>query len=85
LPILLLFSVSDQSLANVANTEVVAVEIVRTLCGSIGLVAAVPLTTAMAAVVVTGAAPPDGPPSDSSTTEEPTPRWEDFGPDDGEE
>ena len=55
LPILL-FSVSDQSLAGVANTEVVAVEIVRTLCGSIGLVAAVPLTTAMAAVVVAGAA-----------------------------
>ena len=85
LPILLLFSVSDQSLANVANTEVVAVEIVRTLCGSIGLVAAVPLTTAMAAVVVTGAASPGGPPSDGSITEEPTPRWEDFGPDDDEE
>ena len=85
LPILLLFSVSDQSLADVANTEVVAVEIIRTLCGSIGLVAAVPLTTAMAAVVVTGAASPGGPPSDSSITEEPTPRWEDFGPDDGEE
>ena len=85
LPILLLFSVSDQSLANVANTEVVAVEIVRTLCGSIGLVAAVPLTTAMAAVVGTGAAFPDEPPSHSSPTEEPTPRWEDFGPDEGEE
>ena len=85
LPILLLFSVSDQSLANVANTEVVAVEIVRTLCGSIGLVAAVPLTTAMAAAVVTGAASPDGPPSDSYPTEEPTPRWEDFGPEDCEE
>ena len=55
--ILLLFSVSDQSLANVANTEVVPVEIVRTLCSSIGLVAlAVPLTTAVAAVVVAGAA-----------------------------
>ena len=85
LPILLLFSVSDQSLADVANTEVVAVEIIRTLCGSIGLVAAVPLTTAMAAAVVTGAASPGGPPSDSSITEEPTPRWEDFGPDDDEE
>ncbi|MEC7374792.1 MAG: YibE/F family protein, partial [Actinomycetota bacterium] len=83
--ILLLFSVSDQSLADVANTEVVAVEIIRTLCGSIGLVAAVPLTTAMAAVVVTGAASPGGPPLDSSITEEPTPRWEDFGPDEVEE
>ncbi|MGB0994320.1 MAG: YibE/F family protein, partial [Acidimicrobiales bacterium] len=84
LPILLLFSVSDQSLANVANTEVVAVEIVRTLCGSIGLVAAVPLTTAMAAVVVTGAASPTLPSSDIGPAEEPAPRWEDFGPEDRE-
>ncbi len=84
LPILLLFSVSDQSLANVANTEVVAVEIVRTLCGSIGLVAAVPLTTAMAALVVTGAASPTLPSSDIGPAEEPAPRWEDFGPEDRE-
>ena len=46
MPLLLLFSISDQSLAMVANSEVIAVEIVRTLCGSIGLVAAVPLTRA---------------------------------------
>jgi hypothetical protein len=32
----------------------VAVEVVRTLCGSIGLVAAVPFTTAVAALVVAG-------------------------------
>jgi uncharacterized membrane protein len=49
MPLLLLFVLSDQSLGTVANTEVVAVEIVRTLVGSIGLVAAVPLTTALAA------------------------------------
>ena len=84
LPILLLFSVSDQSLANVANTEVVAVEIVRTLCGSIGLVAAVPLTTAMAALVVTGAASRALPSSDTGPAEGPAPRWEDFGPEDRE-
>ena len=51
MPILLLFAVSNQSLGMVANSEVVAVEIVRTLCGSIGLVAAVPLTTFLAAVI----------------------------------
>ncbi|MEO0492553.1 MAG: YibE/F family protein [Actinomycetota bacterium] len=94
LPILLLFSVSDQSLANVANTEVVAVEIVRTLCGSIGLVAAVPLTTTMAALVVTGgdaAIGDDGVTrlddddgSDPPAPEEPPARWEDFAPDDPE-
>ena len=54
MPLLLLFSTSDQSLDTVANSEVIAVEIVRTLCGSMGLVAAVPITTAMAALVVTG-------------------------------
>jgi uncharacterized membrane protein len=53
MPILLLIAASDQSLAMAANSELVAVEIVRTLCGSIGLVAAVPITTALAAIVST--------------------------------
>ncbi len=52
MPLILLFAVSDQPLAMVANSELIAVEIVRTLCGSIGLVAAVPITTALAAVVL---------------------------------
>lgn len=49
MPLLVLFVLSEQPLANVANSEVVAVEIVRTLVGSIGLVASVPLTTWLAA------------------------------------
>ena len=57
LPLLLLFAVSDQSLAMVANSELIAVEIVRTLCGSMGLVAAVPVTTVLAALVTAGAGP----------------------------
>lgn len=52
MPLLLVFAAADQPLGVVANSEVVAVEIVRTLCGSIGLVAAVPITTLMAAVLV---------------------------------
>ena len=52
LPLLLLFVLSNQSLGTVANSEIVAVEIVRTLVGSIGLVAAVPATTWLAAWVV---------------------------------
>jgi uncharacterized membrane protein len=52
MPLLLLFAVADQPLAMVANSELLAVEIVRTLCGSIGLVAAVPITTTLAAVVL---------------------------------
>ena len=52
LPLMLLFVLSNQSLGTVANSEVVAVEIVRTLVGSIGLVAAVPATTWLAAWAV---------------------------------
>lgn len=51
MPLLLLFAVSDQSWGMVANSELIAVEIARTLCGSMGLVASVPLTTALAAVL----------------------------------
>ena len=51
MPLLLLFAVSDQSWDMVANSELIAVEIARTLCGSIGLVAAVPLTTTLAATL----------------------------------
>ena len=48
LPLLLLFVLAQQSLGTVANSEIVATEIIRTLVGSIGLVAAVPLTTWLA-------------------------------------
>lgn len=49
LPLLVLFVISGQELAVVANSETVAIEIIRTLVGSIGLVAAVPVTTYLAA------------------------------------
>ncbi|MET9695499.1 YibE/F family protein [Streptomyces sp. NPDC006529] len=52
LPLLLLFSIANSSVGTVANSELVAEEIVRTLVGSIGLVASVPVTTALAALVV---------------------------------
>ena len=52
LPLLLLFTQAGQELRDVVTGEAVAVEVVRTLTGSIGLVASVPLTTALAAFVV---------------------------------
>ncbi len=52
LPLLLLFSIAQQSVTTVAFSELVAEEIVRTLIGSIGLVASVPITTVLAALVV---------------------------------
>lgn len=92
MPLLLLFAVSNQSLGMVANSELLAVEIVRTLCGSIGLVAAVPITTALAASLISGGTrvspspspdtDDDGPPSSAEPPTATPPRWEDFAPED---
>ena len=60
LPLLLLFSIANSSMGSVANSELVAEEIVRTLVGSIGLVASVPVTTALAALVVSADRPGSG-------------------------
>jgi len=54
LPLLVLFVEVRRGLGDVLTGETVATEIVRTLVGSIGLVASVPVTTALAALVVTG-------------------------------
>jgi uncharacterized membrane protein len=61
MPILLLLILSRQSPGTILNGEVIATEIVRALVGSIGLVAAVPLTTWLAAWVA-------GPPSTANAT-----------------
>lgn len=60
LPLLLLFSIAQSGVGTVANSELVAEEIVRTLVGSIGLVASVPVTTALAALVVSADRPEKG-------------------------
>jgi uncharacterized membrane protein len=86
LPLLILFVTGQDSLGTVATTEVVAVEVVRALCGSVGLIAAVPLTTVLAALVATEEPPPAGaqptaaapyvpeaemaPPAEAATTQE---------------
>jgi uncharacterized membrane protein len=85
LPLLILFVTGQDSLGTVATTEVVAVEVVRALCGSVGLIAAVPLTTVLAALVATEEPPPGqahatagprhapeveiAPPADAATTQ----------------
>jgi uncharacterized membrane protein len=52
MPLLLIYSQSGLAFGEVLTTETIAVEIVQTLVGSIGLVASVPLTTALACWVV---------------------------------
>jgi len=64
LPLLVLFAAGRQDPVLIASGENVAVAIVRALVGSIGIVAAVPFTTAIAAVVARRAtARPTGYPS----------------------
>ncbi len=60
LPLLVLFVEVQRGLGDVLTGETVATEVVRTLVGSIGLVASVPITTLLAAVVISGRAGADG-------------------------
>ncbi|MBA2579334.1 MAG: YibE/F family protein [Thermoleophilaceae bacterium] len=59
LPILLIFAVGETPFADAVNREAVAEQIVATLVGSIGLIAAVPVTTALAALLAARQPPPD--------------------------
>jgi uncharacterized membrane protein len=52
LPLILLFALSGESTLTILNGEIVAVEVVRALVGSIGIVAAVPITTLVAAWLI---------------------------------
>jgi uncharacterized membrane protein len=54
LPLFVLLTTSSQGWSGAAGAEVVAEEIVRTLVGSIGLAAAVPITTFLAAYFAAG-------------------------------
>jgi uncharacterized membrane protein len=74
LPLLLVFKTAGQRFGDVITGEAIAVEIVRALVGSIGLVASVPITTGLAALVATRAD------SDRVSETEPAASWEDFGP-----
>lgn len=60
LPLLLFYSNIGIGLTESVTSEIIAVEVIRTLVGSIGLVAAVPITTVLAAIVVTGTGLPTG-------------------------
>jgi uncharacterized membrane protein len=56
LPVLLIFSSGDLGFVDAVNVELVAQEVVAALVGSIGLIAAVPITTALAATLSRGLA-----------------------------
>lgn len=51
LPLMLLFAAGDTPVGEVLTTQLIAQELVRSAVGTIGLVAAVPITTALAALL----------------------------------
>jgi uncharacterized membrane protein len=61
LALLVLFSTSGLATSEILNSEVLAEEIVKTVVGSLGLIAAVPFTTALAAAIAVRR-PDDAPP-----------------------
>jgi uncharacterized membrane protein len=61
LALLVLFSTSGLPAGEIVNSEILAQEIIKTVVGSLGLIAAVPLTTALAATVAVRR-PADAPP-----------------------
>lgn len=81
LPLLLFFAQGAAPFGRILTGELVAVEIIRMLVGSIGLVLSVPVTTALAAVCLTSEHAIVG--HDHSHAPEAA-RWEDFGPRDHE-
>jgi uncharacterized membrane protein len=56
LPVLLVLTLAEAAPLETVNYEIIAKEVVATLVGSIGLVAAVPVTTALAALMPAGVA-----------------------------
>ncbi|MBN1135727.1 MAG: YibE/F family protein [Anaerolineae bacterium] len=57
LPLLLMFSIYTEPVTTTLNREIISEEVVRTLVGSLGLLAGVPLTTLIAALVARAPAP----------------------------
>lgn len=69
LPLLLLFSVSGQTLGTLMTTELVAIELARSFVGGIAIALSVPLTTAVA-VMLSTRPPVDGPARDGDNKAE---------------
>ncbi|MFV2103910.1 YibE/F family protein [Micromonospora sp. LOL_024] len=57
LPLLLLLTADSRALGQILTTEFLTTEIVRSVVATLGLIAAVPLTTALATVVTTAGRP----------------------------
>lgn len=76
LPLLILFTIAESRLGDILTGEIVAEEVVRTLVGSIGLVASVPITTALAVLVVGAPRRPPPAPTNSPVVAPEQDFWE---------
>ena len=65
LPLLILIVANTESLGSVVTDQIIAQEVVRSVVATLGLVAAVPLTTGLAALVLRGA--PEAPDETAAT------------------
>ena len=67
LPLFLLVTMADAPIMHALNREILAQEVVRALVGSLGIIAAVPITTGLMAFVLTEAPHPETTSSPSGT------------------
>ena len=66
---MLLFTQTGSDLGRIATGEIVATEVVRTVVGSIGLMASVPITTFLTALLVSGERLAPRTPIDAATSD----------------
>lgn len=66
LPLFLLVTLADAPLMHALNSEILAQEVVRALVGSLGIIAAVPITTGLMAFILTEAPHPEAEPAATS-------------------
>ena len=79
MPLLVIFTVSGDGFIGTSTNAVVAEEVVRTLVGSIGLIAAVPVTTALAAAMCPSSAPAGKDHEAEAEEEQPVPSTRSWG------
>ncbi len=77
LPLMLLFATGDTPIGELLTGQLIAQELVRSAVGTIGLIAAVPITTALAALVATRTSAP-APPAEPVTARPATDPWTAF-------
>lgn len=72
LPLFLLVTMADAPIMHALNNEILAQEVVRALVGSLGIIAAVPITTGLMALILTETPHPETAPAATTSPDIPT-------------